>query len=56
MLNVTTQLHSVVSQATTGLDMTSDNLATVASVFMQISNLSLGINGTVQNEVNALMS
>lgn len=56
VLNVTAQMHSTVSQATTGVDMTSGNLATVASLFTQISNLSSVTNGTVQTEVNALIA
>ena len=51
VLNITTQLQDVVSQATATTDQTSSNLVAVASVFTQISNLSLARNGTVKKEV-----
>ena len=52
MANVTAQLQTVVSQATQVVDQSASNLAVVAAVFTQISNIS-SPTSPVQNNVDA---
>ena len=53
MVNLTAQLQTVVSQATQVVDQSASNLAVVAAVFTQISNISS--TAPVQNDVGACM-
>ena len=53
VVNVTSQLQTVVSQATERVDQSSSNLAVVTTVITQIANIS-SQNTTLENDVDEI--
>ena len=53
VLNMTSQLQTVVSQATERVDQSASNLDVVTAVITQIANISLQ-NTTIENDVDAI--